>query len=206
LEQAACERAPQAVRHEPAHEPTTDAYWLAMLDAGQSEPGSAEDWLAAFEAWGRAGRFAHEADFPVALAAYRDALSKAAADDDPPFYPPADFLPGEPEWWRLEEWRRPRWYDGVRTARRWLSEMLGRLREGIPLVTGAEFAELAEWFKRNDERLYRLALPSQLLDLNDGRLTSCGSLRHDIAKGPRARGAGKLAEDLRRLRARYGGQ
>jgi hypothetical protein len=82
--------------------------------------------------------------------------------------------------------------------------MLGRLREGIPPATEAEFAELAGWFKRNDERLYRLALPSQRLDLGDGRMTSCGNLRAGLAKGARAREAGKLAEDVRRLRARYG--
>jgi hypothetical protein len=176
-----------------------------MLDAGQYEPGGYENWLAAFEAWGRAGRFAHEPDFPVALDAYRAAIAEAVAGTDPPFYPPADFLPGEPEWWRLEEWRRPRWYYGVLAAWWWLYEMLDRRRKGIPPVAEAEFAELAEWFKRNDERLYRLALPSQLLDLSDGRRTSCGDLRAGLAKGARAREVGKLAEDVRRLRARYGG-
>jgi hypothetical protein len=176
-----------------------------MLDAGQYEPGGYENWLAAFEAWGRAGRFAHEPDFPVALDAYRAALSEAgAAGADPPLYPPADFLPGQPEWWRLEEWRRPRWYHGVLAAWDWLYEMLDRLRKGIPPVTEAEFADLAGWFGQNSERLYRLALPSQLLDLGDGRMRSCGDLRAGLAKGARAREAGKLAEDLRQLRARYG--
>jgi hypothetical protein len=43
--------------------------------------------------------------------------------------------------------------------------MLDRLRQGIPPVAEAEFAELAEWFKRNDDRLYRARL---------GRFTASG--------------------------------
>jgi hypothetical protein len=42
-----------------------------------------EDWLEQHEAWGRAGVFAAEPDYSVALAAYREALEKAYADAGP---------------------------------------------------------------------------------------------------------------------------
>src|SRR5262249_6493796 len=51
------------------------------------------DWLTLFEQWEREGAFDGEPDFPVALDADRDALEQAAALTDPPFDPPADFMP-----------------------------------------------------------------------------------------------------------------
>ena len=52
-----------------------------------------EDWLELFAEWGRLGDFVGEPDFPTALAFYRDALAQAKAQADPPFDPPADFMP-----------------------------------------------------------------------------------------------------------------
>jgi hypothetical protein len=46
---------------------------------------------------------------------------------------------------------------------------------------------------------------ADLLDVRDGRQTTVANLRYGFRQGPRAHGAGQLAEDLRRLRARYGG-
>ena len=81
---------------------------------------------------------------------------------------------------------------------------LDRVNEGVPLVTEAEFAELAEWFHENRSRLYQESLPSQLLDVGDGEKTSVADLRASAWNGPRAHGAGKLAEQLRGLKARFG--
>ena len=44
-------------------------------------------------------------------------------------------------------------------------------------------------------------MPSQILDLGGGRKTSSANLRWGLTCGARARGAGQVAEDLRRLRA-----
>jgi hypothetical protein len=70
-------------------------------------------------------------------------------------------------------------------------------------LTEAEFAEVAEWFHRNYERLYRVSQPSQLLDLGGGKHTSNADIRYGLAQGARACRAGELAEDLRQLRGRY---
>jgi hypothetical protein len=42
-----------------------------------------KEWLEQVEAQGREGAFAAEPDYPVALAAYREALDKAQADLGP---------------------------------------------------------------------------------------------------------------------------
>jgi hypothetical protein len=105
--------------------------------------------------------------------------------------------------------RRRNWRDGVRfpelhAAWLWLAEMARRVRDGVPPISEAEFAELAAWFWSNDARLFYPSLPSQLLELGDGRQTSNANVRHGLRKGPRVLGAGAVAEDVRRLRARYG--
>ena len=65
-------------------------------------------------------------------------------------------------------------------------------------------AEFAEWFHTNRSRPYQESLPSQLLDVGNGEKTSVADLRASAWKGPRAHGAGKLAEQLRGLKVRYG--
>jgi hypothetical protein len=66
---------------------------------------SEEDWLRAWEAWGQEGVFDGELDFPFALASFRRAMEQAAAQTDPPFDPPGDFLPYYDRRLRLERWR-----------------------------------------------------------------------------------------------------
>jgi hypothetical protein len=165
-----------------------------------------EDWLELSEAWGSAGVFSAEPDFPKALAFYRDALVRAKAQADPPFDPPADFMANMadlPEL-RLLNWRTRERFPDVHTGWWWLSEMRGRLTDGTPPVTETEFGELADWFAANDKRLYQLSLPSQVFDLGGGRKTSSANLRWGLACGPRALRSGLLAEDVRRLKALYG--
>ena len=88
-----------------------------------------DDWLECFEAWGREGVFAAEPDFPGALAFYRDALGRVKAQDDPPFNPPADFMPNLTD---MPELRLFNW-------RTW--EHFPEVTAGVPPVTEAEFRE-----------------------------------------------------------------
>src|SRR5262245_31908575 len=105
---------------------------------------------------------------------------------------------------RVINWRNSYRFPKLAAAWRPLAEILERTLEGSPRVSEAEFAELADWFRTNDRRLYGLSLPSQLLDVGGGRQTTTVNVRCGLIRGFRAPGAGELAEDLRRLRARYG--
>jgi hypothetical protein len=71
----------------------------------------------------------------------------------------------------------------------WVAEILSRVIHGKPPVTEAEYQELVAWYERNssaDQRVDR------------------ANLRNDLAiGGPRRRGATKVVEDLRELRAAH---
>jgi hypothetical protein len=162
-------------------------------------------WLTVFEQLGRERLFDHEPDYPKALAFFRDALPRARASTDPPFDPPRDFLPNHPTpYLRVELWRSADRFPEVRAGLDWLTEMLSRLVERVPPVSEAEFGELAAWFAEHDADLLARSRPSELLEVGGGRQTWCANLRYYLAKGPRADGAGRVAEDVRQLRARYG--
>ncbi len=165
-----------------------------------------EEWLTLFEEWGRQGYFDREPEFPIALACYRDALQRAAVQADPPFDPPVDFmlhLIDLPDL-RLLNWRDTTRFPEVHAAWDWLAEMFRRVHDGIPPVTQAEFAELAAWFNGNEHRLYHESLGSELLDVGAGRKTTTTNIRYALSGGPRASGAGEVAEDVRQLIARHG--
>jgi hypothetical protein len=166
-----------------------------------------EDWPGRFEAWGRAGLFAGEPDFPAVLAGYRRALAQARSRADPPFDPPADFMSNLADLphLRLLNWRNRFRIPEVHAAWEWLAELHHRTCTGIPPVIEAEFNESAGWFRDNDDRLARLCQPSGLLELGNGRRITAANLRYGLARGPGVPGAGELAEELRRLKARYGG-
>jgi hypothetical protein len=159
---------------------------------------TAEDWLERFAAWGEAGPFAAEVDFPKALAWYRQAVQQARAASDPPFDPPADYLPGLPLRQRRRDWRRGRRYPDVDAAWWWLFEMLRRVAKGKPPVTESEFQALAAWFEANAARLFQR---EQGLDLGSGRTTSVVAIRCGLARGPRALGVTEVVEELRQIRA-----
>ena len=162
-----------------------------------------EEWLELFEAWGDEGYFAGEPDFPTALAFYRDALQRAGTQTDPP----DDFLPNLTDLPALRRlnWRNQVRFPDVHAGWDWLAEMLRRVQEGIPPVSAAEFEVLAHWFQINEDQLYRLAVPSYALEVDAGRTVALANLRYGLRQGVRSSGAGELAEDLRQLRARYGG-
>jgi hypothetical protein len=169
-----------------------------------------EEWLAEYEGLGREGYFDTEPDFPKALAFYRDALRRAKAKADPPWDPPAAFMPHLADlpdlrvevWWR-DSSRFPEVWEGFS----WVGEMRQRVAQGLPAVTEAEFSELAGWLEDNADRLRALEDRSGLLDLGDGRRTTVTHLLGAAEDGPRGPcllvrgGVGQLAEDLRRLRA-----
>jgi hypothetical protein len=161
---------------------------------------TAEDWLERYEAWGQAGHFAAELDFPKALAWYRQAVQQARATNDPPFDPPMDYLPVLPLRQRRREWRCGRHFPSVDAAWWWLFEMLRRVAKGKPPVTEAEFQALAAWFEANAARLFQR---DQGFDLGSGRATSVVAIRCGLASGPRALGVTAVVEDLRQLKAQY---
>lgn len=164
---------------------------------------SEADWLQRFEQWGKQGDFAGEPDFPVALATYRQALELAIAQTDPPFDPPADFMPSLAEPLRLLNWRDPFRFPDVNEAFNWLGEMLDRVVEGKPAVTERAFHELEAWFDENDAGLHRLQSHG-LFDLGNGRKTTTADLRYGLSQGPRASGATEVVKDLRQLRKMCG--
>jgi hypothetical protein len=161
---------------------------------------TAEDWLERYAAWGEAGHFAAEVDFPTAWAWYRQAVQQARAARDPPFDPPAEYRPGLPLRQRRREWRRGRHYPGIDAAGWWLFEMLRRVAKGKPPVTEAEFQTLAVWFHAHEAQLGQC---EHLLDLGTGRKTSVGYLRYRLAQGPRVLGVTEVVEDLRQIRTQY---
>jgi hypothetical protein len=207
---------------------------LAQRAAPQeNRPGqiTEDEWLGLFESWGRQGWFDSEPDFPTALTFYRAALQKAQAQADPPWEPPVDFMPGAEEHRRRFEWRHGGVYQRVdadgnvlpegtdvkrglfRRCNRfpeveqgwaWLVGMTQRRVKGVPPVTLAEFDELACWFEANREPLTALSRPSYLLEVGDGKTESVSNLCSKLEEGPRGWEAGEVAEQIRRLRARYG--
>lgn len=177
-----------------AHLPAADA----------DEPPDEEGWLAIFARWGDEGFFAAEPDFPRALAEYRDALTRAKAQTDPPFDVPADFDASIPS----AELRRHRWrtrerFPEVWDGWMWLAVIAERVWSDVPPVTEVEFADLAAWFDANQDRLYQASLPSQILDLGNGKRTSVTDLRWGVMQGPRDTRAGEVAELLRLLREAF---
>jgi hypothetical protein len=162
-----------------------------------------EDWLLLYEAWAKQAMFAGEPDFPLALNAYRQALAEARAGH-PAFDPPSDFQPQQPRRQRIACWRRQHFYSTIDRAWLWLSEFYERVTLGIPPVTQAEFQELEDWFRINQKHLTTLEGSSELVDVSGGQSTSLTNLRYNLSRGYQARGVGRLAENIRYLRARFG--
>src|SRR5271166_1789307 len=171
-----------------------------------------EEWLDLFEDLGRERHFDAEPDFPKALEFYREALQRAKLQTDPPWDPPADFMPNLADLPDLRvdvNWRDSRRFPAVWEGWQWLCEMHERVTKGIPPVAEDDFHELTDWLETNADRLWALKDRSGLLDLGNGRQTTVTELLSLAREGPRAYRpldytVGQLAEDLRRLRARLG--
>jgi hypothetical protein len=96
-------------------------------------PACDEEFIESFEHTSNAWLFDGEPDFPDALAYYKQAILDAARDD-PDFYPPDDFLPGQDEGLRRREWRRGRRrHPGLDAAFFWMDEICERvnIRNGL---------------------------------------------------------------------------
>ena len=169
------------------------------------------DWLAWFAREGTAGRFGHEPDFPAALAMLTDELAKARASVEPPFEPPEEFQP-DPRWphTRRDNWRRwPGHLPALIEALDWLLEMDSRIRAGTPPCSEAEHTELAAWFAEHEAGLDAVAEQSNrdgLMAVGNGRRVTCSHVRFWLRDGPRGEGSGRVAEEIRQLKLRYGEQ
>lgn len=65
----------------------------------------------------------------------------------------------------------------------WLAVIAGRVHDGEPPVSEAEFAELAAWFVANQDRLYKASLSSQVLEVGNGKGTNVADLRWGAMRG-----------------------
>ncbi len=174
---------------------------LQQQDAGTGKTDNRnwtpQDWLAHYEQLGAAGYFAHEPDFPTALAEYRqaiaDGLAEARDDDDPATWYQCDVRAGQ--------YRRQPWQSPIALAQIWLAEMSTRRRQRIPPCSEAEFQALAGWYADNGERIQERFGYS--LDLGDGFEWSAGTTLWDLESGPRHYGSGRVAETVRRLQRRF---
>ena len=70
-------------------------------------------------------------------------------------------------------------------------------------MTEAEFLALGDWFAAHEDRLRAIMHPSHDLELGAETFTTLGDIQWQLAKGPRVRGAGELAETIRRIRETY---
>jgi hypothetical protein len=184
---------------------------VAKARSIRPKPFDEADWLDWFAREGKAGRFKHEPDFPAAFAMLKDELVKAKASTDPPFEPPEDFQP-DPRWphIRRENWRRwPGHFPKLIEALDWLFEMETRLTQGIPPCSEAEHAELAAWFAEHEAGLDAVAKQGNrdgLMSVGDGQRVTCSHVRFYLRDGPRGEGSGRVAEEIRQLKSRYGEQ
>src|SRR5262249_1850303 len=144
----------------------------------------ADDWLARYEAWGKQRCFDLEPDFPIALAAYRQALTEAKA------------CPDQPANGDLLGFKAKYRFPALHRAWDWLAGMmLRRVRNQSP-VTMKEFDDLAAWFERNSDRMPFNAC----VDLGNGQRVDRTNLYCGIQKGVTDVHVGELVESLRRLR------
>jgi hypothetical protein len=173
---------------------------VSRARAGLSAPASDAAWAAALAAVAADPRLAREPDFPRAV----DAL-RAAAAADPLAAPPGWFEPALDPVDRFFAWCGTNPRPAVDAARAWAAELLLRAVDGTPLVTAAEFAELAAWVRGNEERLRGRADADGVVPLGDGSGAVLDEVLARFGRGPRWPGAGEAAEMARRLRARSGG-
>jgi hypothetical protein len=89
----------------------------------------------------------------------------------------------------------------VHAAWGWLSELLERVEADVPAVTEAEFADLAEWFSANEDRVRGLCPRLKGFELGYGMSARPENIQYFLHQGPRVHGAGKVAEAVRRLKS-----
>lgn len=109
-------------------------------------------------------------------------------------------MPGHPNpRLRAQCWRSAARFPELDAAMDWLFEIVGRAVEGEPPVTEVEYVELAAWFAAHAAELVAFGP----LECEDGRLVWHMNVQYDMTHGPRAIGAGRVAEDVRRLKTAH---
>ena len=86
-----------------------------------------------------------------------------------------------------------------------LVELGRRALDGVPPCSAAEFAGLAAWLAAHGASLTTVNGWKQDLDLGDGETATLSGLTWQVERGATADGSGKLAETIRRLKARREG-
>ena len=99
---------------------------------------------------------------------------------------------------------RPPYGDEAKRLHEHLCELVGRAADKTPPCSAAEFAALAAWLADHGDALPGVGWP-KAIDAGDGVRVTLPDLRWRAGQGATAGGSGKLAETLRRLRAKYPG-
>ena len=86
-----------------------------------------------------------------------------------------------------------------------LWELGRRALDGVPACSAAEFAGLAAWLAEHGAALPTVNGWKRDLDLGDGATATLSDLTWRVARWATADGSGKLAETLRKLKARHEG-
>lgn len=144
---------------------------------------------------------------PLAIAHYQAVVAAARGVKVPPYDPPRLFFPKEPLDVRRLAWRTDERFPAVWEAWRWLKALrvaFGAQPATEPQVSAAEWAELGDWFRRNEERLQGSLTPTGLVDLGGDRRTTLTYLRMFVDGGGRKWHRGRVAIDLRQLRETHG--
>lgn len=84
--------------------------------------------------------------------------------------------------------------------------MAKRAKEGVTPVTETEFADLAAWLTTHRDRLLGLLGASEKVRPRGGKSVEVDRPVRKVARGPRVLGAGRVAEQVRRLRLHYPGE
>ena len=86
-----------------------------------------------------------------------------------------------------------------------LLELGQRALDGVPPCSAAVFADLAVWLVEHGGSLPTVNGWKKDLDLGDGTTTTLSGLTWRVARGAAAEGSGRLAETIRRFKARQEG-
>jgi hypothetical protein len=107
-----------------------------------------QEWLDMLRLYAGQGLFDGEPDFPLAFAAYEEAIRNTSEDPEQHYHPPAEFMPNAKQLERERVWRHAREYPEIDAAWLWIAGIFGRLIHDEPGVALAEWEQLRSWFLR----------------------------------------------------------
>ena len=97
---------------------------------------------------------------------------------------------------------RPPYGEEAERLHEHLCELVGRAADKTPPCSAAEFAVLAAWLAAHGDSLPSAGWAKDI-DVGDGVRVTLSDLTWRAARGPTAGSSGKLAETIRKLRAKY---